>query len=168
MPQFKKLGKKRTAYPPEFENWVARVIERPAPENVDQLQRFKMELLKQELYYCCYSVDCTKLPKEIPTLNYKLVILDPPYGLGKEVWDQKAFTREDLANVFGAFRFIHTQYAHSNLFVVTMVIFCSHEQLSHFIDEVVAQKFKYDVMVWTKPYTTPTCKSIFTSLHNIY
>ena len=90
-------------------------------------------------------------------IAYSLVILDPPYGITKEPWDTQAFTRQDLAHIFGAFRFIDPRYSTSEFFC-TFMIFCAHQQLSHFIDdEIELQGYPYDVMVWTKPNTTPQC-----------
>ena len=56
----------------------------------------KVETDKYELY----QGDCLEVMKNIPSKSINLVLIDPPYNIGKDKWD-KWKTTDDYVNFMG-------------------------------------------------------------------
>ena len=63
--------------------------------------------------------------------GYSLVILDPPYGLTSEVWDQKAWMQKEFSKCLEN---VITWNTMAEKF--TFITFCAAEQLSVFMNEL--------------------------------
>ena len=61
-------------------------------------------------------------------MDYKLVMMDPPYGLTKETWDVNTFTKEQYATT------IHRLCENQRSSYFTTITFCSAYQVSHYLD----------------------------------
>jgi hypothetical protein len=64
----------------------------------------------------------------VPSGSYKLVLLDPPYGLTSEKWDSRMWSGADIVKIMKQVMTVNTCEA------FTLVSFCSAQQLSPFIE----------------------------------
>ena len=163
---FKLLGtRNKDAVPGGFVSWIKDIVLAPPPSNINFLNKFETKMNKgKNIFWQTYEANVTALPSSIPTKPYSLVVIDPPYGLNIDTWDQAAFSRPELASIFNSFQFIDSRFGQPN-FILTLIIFCSHEQLGEFIAEIKAQGYPYDVMVWCKRNVTPQSEYLFFPIH---
>ena len=66
----------------------------------------------------------------VPVGGYKLVLLDPPYGVTSEKWDARMWTGDNIVQVMKQVMSVNTCEA------FTLVSFCSAQQLSPFLEAV--------------------------------
>lgn len=145
--------------PPEsFNSWIQALMNPPGDTNLEDFNPFTTDMRPGiTLRWRVFQQDVRELTKMAPRLPYSLVVLDPPYGFGKESWDSEAFTREGINQLISSFRFIDIRAIKNSAdFIMNFVIFCSDQQLSFFLEEIQTLGYPCDRYVWCKPYTTTT------------
>jgi len=80
---------KEAVIPPTFKQHMEDIVLNNNNIEYQHGDVFTIEMNKMELHYavCCENV--TSLPNHIPSVPFSLVIMDVPYGLKTEGWDEE-------------------------------------------------------------------------------
>ena len=127
--------------------------------NNDDFTTFQTKLRPEiQNVFRIYHRDVKEINRFLPKLRYTLAVLDPPYGYGKEPWDQEGWKGEQLHQIIQCLVLADAREPRSKDFYMTLVVFCSEFQLSYFLEEARNLGYPADHMVWTKPSSNLTCK----------
>ena len=108
-----------------------------------------MEVFKEN--YKLYQGDCLELLKNIPNKSINLVLIDPPYNIGKDKWD-KWDTVEDYIEFMGkVFLEIQRVLKNNGSFYFFHNDFLQIVELQNFINRNTEFVFK-QLLVWNKRF----------------
>ena len=157
-------------HPPGFRVYIDTMLRSSTVMSSSSLEFQTIEIEKDELKYAVCQVDVTNLPHKIPSVPFTLAIMDVPYGLKKEEWDQEvisffpllfssrvfnnsspqAFSPEQLKSTISGLRYVHEKRGTSDCAFV-LVVFCSFRQLSYFMVALEEEGISFDIGEWKRP-----------------
>ena len=107
--------------------------------------------------YELYNGDCLEVMKSIPDKSVNLVLIDPPYNIGKDKWD-KWKTVEDYVEFMGkVFLEIQRVLKDNGSFYFFHNDFLQIVELQNFINKNTEFKFK-QLLVWNKRFNEASNK----------
>ena len=142
----------------QFKSWVYSMTHPRDTKDLQDMNRFPDPDDAQNYFEWKFSAgDVIAVSTCVPPLPYTLAIMDPPYGIlckdddnGPE-WDKEPFSPNQLGMVLAALPIANSNYLAQKDWYMTVIVFCSSQQLSPFIGMVEDMGYHHDEMVWTKP-----------------
>lgn len=107
--------------------------------------------------YKLYQGDCLEVMKNIPDKSINLVLIDPPYNIGKDKWD-KWDTIEDYVEFMGkVFLEIQRVLKYNGSFYFFHNDFLQMVELQNFINKYTEFEFK-QLLIWNKRFNETSKK----------
>ena len=107
--------------------------------------------------YKLYQGDCLEVMKNIPSKSINLVLIDPPYNIGKDKWDRWK-TTDDYVNFMGeVFKECERILKYNGSFYFFHNDFLQMVELQNFINKNTKFKFK-QLLVWNKRFNEASNK----------
>lgn len=111
-----------------------------------------------------YNANCLELIKDIDDKSIDLIVTDPPYEfisknpLGGGIYDKKIKYHLDNINKNFGMTFNPTEFLEMTkriMKIFNLYVFTNKNLLTNYIDFAEQNKYKWDLLIWTKPNPIP-------------
>ena len=107
--------------------------------------------------YKLYNGDCLEIMKDIPDKTINLVLIDPPYNIGKDKWDKWDTVEEYVGFMGKVFLEIQRVLKDNGSFYFFHNDFLQIVELQNFINKNTEFKFK-QLLIWNKRFNEASNK----------